>query len=82
MTTTIEHYSKFTDFDIHLFKEGKHYEMHKLLGSHVETIDGVAGVYFAVWAPSAKSVSVIGDFNGWNKTEHPLSARWDSSGIW
>ena len=46
------------------------------------TVDGVEGTQFAVWAPNARSVSVVGDFNGWDGTKHPLSARWDSSGIW
>ncbi|MFN7100123.1 MAG: 1,4-alpha-glucan branching enzyme, partial [Flavobacterium sp.] len=81
MSTVITH-SLFTDFDIDLFKAGKHFRLYEKLGAHLTTIDGVAGVYFAVWAPSARQVSVIGDFNFWNKGEHALSVRWDSSGIW
>lgn len=54
----------------------------KKLGSHLLEVDGQAGVYFAVWAPSARSVSVFGSFNGWNRSSHSLAARWDSSGIW
>lgn len=82
MTTPVQSYSKLTDFDAHLFKEGKHYELYKVLGSRVTTVDGTPGVYFAVWAPSAESVRVMGDFNGWSKEAHPLFPRWDSSGIW
>lgn len=75
-------HSLFTEFDINLFKSGKHYRLYEKLGSHLLTKDGVKGTYFAVWAPSAKSVSVIGNFNGWNKDEHQLNVRWDASGIW
>lgn len=75
-------YSLFTDFDINLFKAGKHFRLYKKFGSHVITVDGVEGTYFAVWAPSANQVSVIGDFNHWNDGEHKLNVRWDASGIW
>ncbi|RED43537.1 1,4-alpha-glucan branching enzyme [Winogradskyella eximia] len=81
MAEVITH-SRFTDFDINLFKSGKHYRLYEKFGSHITTIDGVEGVYFAVWAPSAKMVSVVGDFNFWNENEHKLNVRWDSSGIW
>lgn len=75
-------YSLFTDFDISLFRAGKHFKLYEKFGSHPIELDGEAGVYFAVWAPSARSVSVIGDFNFWVQGEHPLFVRWDSSGIW
>ncbi len=75
-------YSRFTDFDIALFKSGKHYRLYEKFGSHITTLNGVEGTYFAVWAPSAKMVSVIGDFNFWIEGEHKLSVRWDGSGIW
>ena len=75
-------YSLFTDFDINLFKAGKHYRLYEKFGSHITTVDGIEGTYFAVWAPSAKQVSVIGDFNFWTEGEHQLNVRWDSSGIW
>ena len=75
-------YSHFTDFDIDLFKSGKHYKLYEKFGSHPMNIEGVDGTYFAVWAPSAKSVSVIGEFNFWNDKQHRLSVRWDESGIW
>lgn len=75
-------HSLFTDYDISLFKSGKHYRLYQKLGSHSIAVNGEKGTYFAVWAPSAKSVSVIGDFNYWNENEHQLNVRWDSSGIW
>ena len=78
----VQTHSLFTDFDIDLFKAGKHFRLYEKLGAHLIEVDGVKGVYFAVWAPSAKSVSVIGDFNYWIQGEHLLQVRWDSSGIW
>ncbi|QOD62104.1 1,4-alpha-glucan branching protein GlgB [Polaribacter haliotis] len=81
MTQTKVH-SLFTDFDIDLFKAGKHYRLYEKFGAHITTVDGVKGTYFAVWAPSAKAVSVIGDFNFWQEGEHHLNVRWDGSGIW
>jgi len=78
----VKAHSLFTDFDINLFKGGKHFRLYEKFGSHIVTVDGVKGTYFAVWAPSAKSVSVIGDFNFWIEGEHQLNVRWDSSGIW
>ena len=56
--------------------------MYEKLGSHVVNHEGAVGTYFAVWAPNAKYVSVISNFNGWNKASHPLLVRWDGSGIW
>ena len=81
MSKVISH-SLFTDFDIDLFKSGKHFRLYEKLGAHLITVDGVDGVYFAVWAPTAHSVSVVGDFNFWTQGEHLLEVRWDSSGIW
>ncbi|KIA83135.1 glycogen branching protein [Kaistella solincola] len=75
-------YSLFTDDDIYLYREGTHYRLYEKFGSHSVTVDGAEGVYFAVWAPFAKEVSVIGDFNEWNSETHRLFPRWDSSGIW
>ncbi len=75
-------YSLFTEQDIYLFREGKHYRLYEKFGAHCVTHNNVQGTYFAVWAPNAASVSVIGDFNGWNRESHPLFVRWDSSGIW
>ncbi len=80
--SNVEVFSRFSDFDINLFKGGKHYRLFEKLGSHLVEYQGVSGVYFAVWAPSAKSVSVIGNFNHWDKNSHKLFVRWDASGIW
>lgn len=81
MSKVITH-SLFTDFDIDLFKAGKHFKLYEKLGAHLVEVNGVKGVYFAVWAPTAQSVSVAGDFNYWTGNEHQLQVRWDSSGIW
>ena len=77
-----DHVTLFSDYDIHLFKEGKHYELYTKLGSHVIDHKGVKGTYFALWAPSAERVSVIGDFNHWNRNEFQMDVRHDGSGIW
>jgi 1,4-alpha-glucan branching enzyme len=74
--------SLLTGHDIYLFKEGSHYKLYDKLGSHCMNINGKRGVYFAVWAPNARKVSVVSDFNGWNRDSHPLAVRNDSSGIW
>src|SRR5438128_1158771 len=71
-----------TPYDIYLFKEGKHIKLHEKLGSHPTQLDGQDGTHFAVWAPNAKLVSVIGDFNEWRPGQHPLGQRRDDSGIW
>ena len=71
-----------TDYDIYLFREGKHFSLYEKLGAHVMDIKGVKGTFFAVWAPNAESVSVIGNFNGWSKDPHYLRRREDESGIW
>jgi 1,4-alpha-glucan branching enzyme len=72
----------FTDYDIFLFKSGRHFKLYEKFGSRIKTIDGVSGTYFSVWAPAAKKISVIGDFNGWDPCSAPMSVRWDNSGIW
>jgi len=71
-----------TPYDIYLFKEGKHLKLSEKLGSHPAELDGQGGTYFAVWAPNAKQVSVIGDFNEWRPDSHRLNPRKDDSGIW
>lgn len=78
----VQVHSLFTEFDIDLFKAGKHFRLYEKLGAHPIEVDGVKGVYFAVWAPSAQSVSVVGDFNYWIAGNHELYVRWDASGIW
>ena len=75
-------HSLFSEFDISLFKSGKHYRLYEKLGSHPMEVNGKKGTYFAVWAPTAKSVSVVGDFNYWLEGDHKLNVRWDASGIW
>jgi 1,4-alpha-glucan branching enzyme len=82
MNENVEVYSLFSDFDINLFNAGKHYRIYEKLGSCTVQTDHKKGVYFSVWAPNAESVSVIGDWNGWNPHSHPLYNRWDESGIW
>jgi 1,4-alpha-glucan branching enzyme len=73
--------SLLTDFDLYLFNEGTHVRVYDKLGAHVVSPDGVQGVAFAVWAPNADDVSVIGGFNNWDPTTTPLRPR-GSSGIW
>ena len=67
--------------DIYLFAEGRHFDLATQLGSNPRTIDGVDGVLFAVWAPNASHVSVVGDFNGWDIRRHPMRKRL-GPGIW
>lgn len=69
------------ELDLHLFAEGKHYNLWNMLGSHEEVIDDIKGVRFAVWAPNACRVSVVGDFNTWDGRRHPMRNR-ISSGVW
>ncbi len=81
-TTSVIAHSLLTDFDISLFLGGKHYRLYEKMGAHVIEVDGTTGTYFAVWAPAAASVSVIGNFNKWNPEAHELIRREDQSGIW
>ncbi len=67
--------------DLYLFNEGRHYCLYQKLGAHIMSVDGLTGTYFAVWAPNAEKVSVIGDFNNWNNQCHLLKPR-EQSGIW
>ncbi len=71
---------KFTEFDVHLFGEGNHHRIYEKLGAHPATIDGVTGVHFAVWAPNARNVSILGDFNHWDGRQHQM--RIGGGGIW
>ena len=74
--------SPLTDHDVYLFRQGRHFQLYEKLGAHVMKVKNVAGVHFAVWAPNARAVSVIGDFNGWRPDVHPLRPRPDECGIW
>ncbi|WP_118976337.1 1,4-alpha-glucan branching protein GlgB [Taibaiella koreensis] len=74
--------SLLSEFDISLFREGRHYMLYKHLGAQPFAHNGRQGILFSVWAPGANYVSVIGDFNHWDKSSHKLQPRWDSSGIW
>jgi len=74
--------SPLTDDDVYLFKQGRHYRLYQKMGAHLMTLEGRDGTHFSVWAPSAEKVSVVGDFNGWNRDAHELAPRWDQSGIW
>src|SRR5262249_11761877 len=69
------------DVDLHLAGEGRHEELYERLGAHVLQHEGVAGTAFAVWAPAAAAVSVVGDFNSWDGRLHPMRSM-GSSGIW
>jgi 1,4-alpha-glucan branching enzyme len=70
-----------TDFDLHLMSEGRHYNTYEKLGAHLATLAGISGTHFAVWAPGAKRVSIVGDMNHWDGRVHPMRPR-GSSGIW
>jgi 1,4-alpha-glucan branching enzyme len=70
-----------TDDDLYLFNQGSHFRLYEKLGAHPMTVEGVQGTYFVVWAPEAKQVFVIGDFNRWDKSSHPLQSI-GQSGIW
>lgn len=76
-----ESFTLLTADDLHLFNEGRHFHLFEKLGSHPVTAGGTAGCYFAVFAPDAERVSVMGDFNTWDKTSHPLRPQ-GRSGIW
>ena len=70
-----------SEYDLHLFAEGKHWHAYRILGAHEYKIDGITGVLFATWAPSAERISVVGSFNQWDGRRHPMRSR-GSSGIW
>jgi 1,4-alpha-glucan branching enzyme len=75
-------YSLFSEADVRNFQAGTHYQLYKVFGNKQIEVNGTAGTYFAVWAPSATAVFVTGNFNGWNEMSHPLHVRPDASGIW
>jgi 1,4-alpha-glucan branching enzyme len=69
------------ELDLHLIREGRHEQLWRALGSHLRTVDGVAGTAFAVWAPNAVGVRLVGDFNHWDGTGFPMRSL-GSSGVW
>src|ERR1700739_1906232 len=75
-------YSLLSEQDIQNYQWGTHYSLYNKFGSHQVEVSGVTGFYFAVWAPNATAVSVIGNFNDWQPGSHPLFVRLDNSGIW
>ena len=75
----LEH--RISELDTYLFAKGRHYEIYEKMGAHLAEEDGKAGTYFSVWAPNARSVSVVGDFNNWDRTAHPMQPV-QQSGIW
>src|SRR5271157_4398147 len=77
-----ENLPRFSEYDSFLFRQGNHYRLYRKMGGHPAIMDGVNGAWFSVWAPNARLVTVIGDFNGWNTSVAPLDARPDGSGIW
>ena len=79
--SSVRDFCLITDDDLYLFNEGSHFRLYEKMGAHSAAIDGERGVYFAVWAPNAEQVSVVGDFNQWDGARHPLRSR-NSSGIW
>src|SRR5438477_12869837 len=81
-TTQQDTTSIFSDFDLYLFGQGKSYRIYEKMGAHVRTVDGVSGVNFAVWAPNALAVSVIGDFNRWNRGANHMYRRHNDLGVW
>lgn len=74
--------SRLSEFDVYLFREGRHFNLYEKLGSHLMERQGTKGAYFAIWAPNAEQVSVMGDFNAWSRESHQLRVRADGSGIW
>ena len=70
-----------SDYDLHLLAEGTHYRTYEKLGAHIKSVNGSVGTHFAVWAPNAERVSVIGDFNGWDPDVHRMSVR-PEAGVW
>lgn len=73
--------AQISEYDLHLFAEGRHWHAYNMLGAHHKTVDGVEGILFSTWAPNAQRVSVVGDFNQWDGRCHPMRVRGDS-GVW
>lgn len=74
--------SLFSDFDLYLFGQGKNYRIYEKMGAHPRVVNGVSGVNFAVWAPGAQSISIIGDFNNWDRSAVLMNLRHNELGVW
>ena len=74
--------SIFSDFDLYLFGQGQHYHIYEKMGAHLRTVQGMTGVNFAVWAPHARNISVIGNFNNWQRGANPMHLRHQDLGVW
>lgn len=81
-TKSVWNYSLLTDEEVKNFQTGTNYNLYEKFGSKSIQVNDIWGMYFCVWAPNASSVCVVGNFNDWHKTSHPLTPRWDKSGIW
>src|SRR5436190_20440980 len=81
-TKPVWNYSLFSEEDISNYQNGTHYSLYNKFGSHAIKVLDTDGFYFAVWAPNATAVNVMGGFNGWDKHSHPLFVRLEKSGIW
>ncbi len=82
LTEQTEVPSIFSDFDLYLFGQGKNYRIYEKMGAHPRTVNGVSGVHFAIWAPNALVISVIGDFNEWKRGANLMSLRHRDLGVW
>src|SRR5437879_12738079 len=82
LTEQTEIPSIFSDFDLYLFGQGKNYRIYEKMGAHLRTVNNVSGVHFAVWAPNALTISVIGDFNDWSRSANPMHLRHKGLGVW
>src|ERR1700730_13870125 len=74
--------SIFSEFDLYLFGQGRHYHLYEKMGAHPRVVNGIRGINFAVWAPGARTISVIGDFNAWNRGSNPMQPRHRDLGVW
>ena len=82
LTTAQTFPSILSEFDLYLFGQGKHYHLYEKMGAHPRTVNGVSGTNFALWSPNAQAVSVIGDFNHWDRGKHPMQLRHHDLGVW
>jgi len=81
MNPNLDTYHPISDVDLYLIGEGNHFKSYEKLGARIMDLQGIPGVYFALWAPNASSVSVVGNFNDWQESSHPMH-RLESSGVW